>query len=372
MNVYSRLLSVRRRASVVSQTLRNTILSRAWPPYSRLCLVSDGANWVLSWEMRALEKLARRLGLRVTSAVYVPGVRRQAVFYADQFCLFNKGLFTGGNRIGFCYYHGRPSPLEPQFEVCYRTLAQHHDQIQRLQVTNTVFRDFVLETGMNPEKVFIIPISIDLSWFQLQTLESRRKARSAYNLPQSAVIVGSIQKDGVGWGDGMEPKLIKGPDIFVKTIELLKPRIPDLFVLVCGPARGYVVSRLEKLGVPHRYIPWIPYPKVGQIFAALDLYLVTAREEGGPKAVLESMASGVPLVTTRVGQAVDLVQHGTNGWMVDVGDVEGLAHWAQYAIEHRTDLDSVLRNARKTAEANDYDAQTPLWQNFFHGFVEAP
>ena len=36
------------------------------------------------------------------------------------------------------------------------------------------------------------------------------------------------------------------------------------------------------------------------------------------------MAVGVPLVTTRVGQAADLVRHGENGWMVDAEDVDGL------------------------------------------------
>jgi len=42
---------------------------------------------------------------------------------------------------------------------------------------------------------------------------------------------------------------------------------------------------------------------------ALDLYIVASREEGEPKAILESMASGVPLVTTEVGQAMDFVEH---------------------------------------------------------------
>jgi glycosyltransferase involved in cell wall biosynthesis len=41
----------------------------------------------------------------------------------------------------------------------------------------------------------------------------------------------------------------------------------------------------------------------------MDIYIVTGWHEGGPKAVLESMAAGVPLVTTRVGQAMDLVQN---------------------------------------------------------------
>jgi glycosyltransferase involved in cell wall biosynthesis len=105
-------------------------------------------------------------------------------------------------------------------------------------------------------------------------------------------------------------------------------------------------------------------------YHALDLYLVTSRQEGGPKALLESMASGVPVVTTRVGQAMDLVRHGENAWMVDVDDVEGLTHVAYETIAGlpRTDM---LKRGREMAEANSYESQLPLWQRFMTDFVTA-
>ena len=99
--------------------------------------------------------------------------------------------------------------------------------------------------------------------------------------------------------------------------------------------------------------------------------MITSREEGGPRAVLESMASGIPLVTTRVGQAMDLIEHNKNGWMVDVEDVEGLAHWTKYAIENSNSLDDILFAARKTAEDHCYSAQIPLWRKFMDGFVSS-
>jgi glycosyltransferase involved in cell wall biosynthesis len=83
------------------------------------------------------------------------------------------------------------------------------------------------------------------------------------------------------------------------------------------------------------------------------------------------MASGVPLVTTRVGQAMDLVKHGQNAWMVEVEDAEGLAHWAEYVLVHRGSLTEVLSQGQKTAEANSYEAQIPLWRNFMQGFMES-
>ena len=79
--------------------------------------------------------------------------------------------------------------------------------------------------------------------------------------------------------------------------------------------------------------------------------MVASRDEGGPRAVLESMATGVPLVTTRVGQAADLVEHGVNGWMVDVEAVEALAASIEHVAEASSgELDLARRAGRVPAD----------------------
>ena len=199
----------------------------------------------------------------------------------------------------------------------------------------------------------------------------KKSARAELGIPQSAFVVGSFQKDGVGWGDGMEPKLIKGPDIFVETMKRLKKDIPELFVLLSGPARGFVKKGLDEAGIPYWHGYLKAYPDIATLFQALDLYVVASRQEGGPKAILESMSSGVPLVTTRVGQAMDLVKHGENAFMVGVVDVDALASYSlQVYRAAQADLQPMLAAGRRTAEANIYESQIPLWAEFMKGFVE--
>ena len=62
------------------------------------------------------------------------------------------------------------------------------------------------------------------------------------------ILIGSFHKDGNGWDDGLTPKLIKGPDIFIKTINEIKKKIGrDQFaVVLTAPARGYIKERLTK------------------------------------------------------------------------------------------------------------------------------
>lgn len=346
-------------------------LSAGWKPYSRLLLAGDNAGWILDWEMRELRGIAIKLGIRTASRFWKASATPQALFLASQFFLADDNWFDIRHRIGFSYFHGLPGTGKQEFDLVYAGLRRNHERLARIQVSHTEMRDAVLQTGIDPGKVHLIPIGINLSFFHYRDVELRREQRARLGIPEGAFVVGSFQKDGNGWGEGLEPKLIKGPDIFLQTLETLKSSIPELLVLLTGPARGYVKTGLERLGIPYKHLFLKDYPDVGRLFPALDLYMVSARQEGGPKAILESMASGVPLVTTRVGQAMDLVRHGQNGWMVDVEDVDGLARWANYVHQNQgAELESILAQGRATAEANSYAAQIPLWRNFMRSYVD--
>jgi glycosyltransferase involved in cell wall biosynthesis len=328
----------------------------------------------LAYEARQLRRLAESLGVRIGSERWVNAVGKQAIFHESQFTLLLDDFERRGNNLGVAYFHGKPGTDGfPEFDRCYETLRRRHDEIDRIQVTNREIEELVLEAGVAADKVHRIPIGIDTAAFLPQTADRRAEARRTFGLPESAFVVGSFQKDGVGMGEGLEPKLIKGPDVLLALAERLRERIPDLWFLLTGPARGYVRSGLEAAGIPYRHQLLPSVDAVASAYDAIDLCVVASREEGGPKAVLESMATGVPLVTTRVGQAVELVRHGQNGWLVDVGDVDALTAFATHVAEASTEDLAVLRRAgRETAEANSYDALRPRWRALLAGFVVIP
>jgi glycosyltransferase involved in cell wall biosynthesis len=346
--------------------------SYTWKPYSRLILYGDEAGWVLDWEMRELKKITRELGIQLASPIWKHAAAPQSIFFSNHFFLLKDDwMELLPHRIGFSYFHGAPGNGDVDFDVVYGSLCRHHEKISRIQVSHTEMQDAVLQTGIDLSKVFLIPIGINLDYFPFRSLDQKRTAREELGIPTSAFVVGSFQKDGIGWGEGLEPKLIKGPDVFVSTMKLLKKDIPELFVLLSGPARGYVKKGMEDAQIPYKHIYVKSYPDIAQLFQALDLYVVASRQEGGPKAILESMASGVPLVTTRVGQAMDLVKHGENAWMTDVENVEALASYGLQVYRSSSDsLMRILKAGLVTAEANSYTAQIPLWASFMKGFVE--
>ena len=86
----------------------------------------------------------------------------------------------------------------------------------------------------------------------------------------------------------------------MKSVEIISKEVP-IVVLLTGPARGYVKKELSKRKIKFIHIFAKSYNEVASFYNALDLYIVSSREEGGPKAIVESMASGVPIISTNVG-----------------------------------------------------------------------
>lgn len=345
--------------------------ARSWPDYQRLFLVEDRSSWSIHWDMLELNEAAKRLDIKTCRPFWRSFSENQAVFFGSQFYLLADDWITSPHRIATAYFHGKPGTGYDEFDHLYQQVCKNHAEISRLQVSHSEMEDLLLETGIAAEKIHRIPIGINTKLFPQQTPESKQAARVSLGIPQDAFVVGSFQKDGEGWGDGNAPKRIKGPDVFVETLGKLHQSIPELHVLLSGPARGYVKTELSKQGIPFTHHICKHYPDIRKLYQALDVYLVASRQEGGPKAVLESMSSGVPLVTTRVGQAMDMIVDSGNGYMTAVEDCEGLADRILSVFRSPEKLPALLSEARKTAEQFDYLQLDPLWSKFFDGFVEA-
>ena len=364
----------RRLLAPVGRPVRRAVVgrrTRGWAPHSRLFIGQEATEWVLSYEARQLVRTARTLGVELGSPTWINAVAGQSIFHQSQFTLLLQDFERHGNNLGFAYFHGRPgTPGMPEFDACFDAMRRRHAEIDRVQVTNRAMEELVRGTGMAPEKVHRIPIGIDVDTFPLREPDAVREARSRFGLSASAFVVGSFQKDGVGWGEGMEPKLIKGPDVLLSVAERLRALVPELCFLLTGPSRGYVRAGLERHGIPYRHGLLDDVDAVATAYQAIDVCVVASRDEGGPRAVLESMATGVPLVTTRVGQAADLVEHGVNGWMVDVEDVETLAGSLAHVADAPADeLERMRVAGRETAEENSYPALRPRWRALLDGFV---
>ncbi|MBX3048314.1 MAG: glycosyltransferase family 4 protein [Anaerolineales bacterium] len=239
---------------------------------------------------------------------------------------------------------------DASFENALAKIVQQQDQFLKLHTASTIMEERFKAWGISPDKIVNIPLGVDLQTFHPSSEEARRAARERLGIPQNVFVVGSFHKDGVGSQEGLEPKLIKGPDVLLEVVSKLKGKMP-VFVYLTAPARGYVIEGLRKLGIPYRHDVFEDYHAVAKSYAALDAYLVASREEGGPSGVLEAQASGVPLVSTRVGLAPDLVQHAHNGLLAEVEDSAGLTEHLLALAQDQALSQRLTSNALESIQA---------------------
>jgi len=341
-----------------------------WADHSHLFALGDRNRWSVEEDAAHLSATARRLGFEVGPARWAPFAERQTVFHASHFEALSRRWLGSSHRLGTAYLHGRPgTPGYPEFDASFGALRRQPDRLACVQVTHAEMHELVLSAGVEPARVFRIPIGIDIENFVLVDADKRADARRALDLGESAFVVGSFQKDGVGWGEGFEPKLVKGPDVLVAALEAVHSRAPELVVLLTGPARGYVRTELDRLGIPFRHLVASSRGELARAYHALDAYVVPSRQEGGPKGALEAMAAGAPLVTTRVGQTPDIVEHGRNGFLVDVEDADAIAEAVLRLHDDRAVAGVVTAAARATAERFAYEILDPPWDELLNAFV---
>ena len=296
-----------------------------FPPVNFVIERADWAiRWVGNYVCEGIE--AEHPGTASVTTNPAPIADRIVHFGSQYMWLAWGSHMAKSNRFVTSFFHGKPGD-GPDVARHIDAFIHSVPQLSKIVTGASLVERRLLDWGVPREKLVRIPIGCDTSLFQPPTAEQRRTARLQLGIPDTHTCIGSFQKDGVGWGDGLEPKLIKGPDIFIEAVRRLAERRP-VFVLLTGPARGYVRLGLERHGIPYRHDFLNDYRDMARYYYALDLYLVTSREEGGPMALMESMATHVPVVSTKVGQAEDLVTDRVTGGLVEVDDVAGICERA--------------------------------------------
>ena len=315
-----------------------------------LYFIVEPADWIIRYFGISITDNLKELDSSVTTSFL--GVRNSLVHYGSGNTLLGKGklrLPHRSNKVAVTWFHVSPDD---------NRIGLVKDAVKTVDIWHTassLTKKDLIKLGIPEGKIEVIPLGIDTDLFSGSKSEEKERIRQEFGIPLGKVVIGSFQKDGVGWGEGLEPKLIKGPDIFCDVIEKISKEY-DVFVLLTGPARGYVKKRLKKANIPFLHYYYKDLMDVARCYKALDLYLITSRVEGGPQSILETMASGVPLISAKVGMAPDVIRDGDNGFLVNVGDISNFTEKALGVIK-----DEEL--ARKLSSKGLEEVKKYEWKN---------
>lgn len=124
------------------------------------------------------------------------------------------------------------------------------------------------------------------------------------------------------------PTLVKGAGVLARAIPRVLAGFPRAeFVFTGGGAEEFHrLATLPPEAAAHvRFLGYLPYDDLPRVFAAADLAIAPTYYEDFPIRILESLASGVPVVASNVGGIREVVVTGQTGTLVPPGDPEALA-----------------------------------------------
>jgi sugar transferase (PEP-CTERM/EpsH1 system associated) len=123
-----------------------------------------------------------------------------------------------------------------------------------------------------------------------------------------------------------------------------------LVVVGDGPLRASVTGELERAGVGD--LCWLPGERddIPDVLRGLDCFVLPSLAEGISNTILEAMSSGLPVIATRVGGNVELVEDDVTGRLVPSGDSDAMANAMLSYFREATLARDHGKAARRAAE----------------------
>lgn len=156
----------------------------------------------------------------------------------------------------------------------------------------------------------------------------------------------------------------KGLDILFHALSELRDLAWSVELVGDGPERLALEAMAGELGIHDRvtFHGWLQKDQLPAAYQGADLFVFPSRDEGMPNALLEAMASGLPVVATRVAGNVDLIEDGVSGRLVPSEDVPALGAAIRQLLTHAapelgvTARETVLRSYSWRTVAERYAA----------------
>ena len=141
------------------------------------------------------------------------------------------------------------------------------------------------------------------------------------------------------------------PDV-IEVFDRVQKVIPSRLLMIGdGPERSRAEIMAKRRGIKDRVIFLGKQDQVQTKLAISDLMLMPSELESFGLAALEAMACKVPSIATNVGGIPELIEHGKNGYLAEVGDVETMSKYAIELLSNDARLKEMGESARWEAQS---------------------
>lgn len=212
----------------------------------------------------------------------------------------------------------------------------------RIVAVSDSLKQVAVSLGVSAEKVRVVPNGVDGDLFRPL---DRAEARRSVGLPPDGRVLISVGPLNEG----------KGHHRVVTLLPDLLRECPDLLYVIVGderPGDNYrpVLDRLVNcygLQEHVRIVEERPHSEIPRWLAAADVFCLATRSEGWSNAIMEALACGLPVVTTRVGGNPEIIANDTLGLLVPSNDDRPLATAILAAFDRPWDRTVIASHARR-------------------------
>jgi glycosyltransferase involved in cell wall biosynthesis len=205
-------------------------------------------------------------------------------------------------------------------------------------------RRFAVEQqGLPPERTRTVYDGVDPA--ELAPTRPRQVTRASLGLSGEGPAIGVVAR---------LDDIQKGQSVLLRAGPRILAEVPEATFILAGDGadRTPLENVAQALGVArHVRFPGIR-TDLGDVLAALDLLVIPSlRFESVPKILLEAMATGLPVIASRVGDIPELLEDGMTGRLVPPGDPEALADAVLACLADRPAAQRLGAAARETVAA---------------------
>lgn len=193
-------------------------------------------------------------------------------------------------------------------------MQRHHKPI--ITVSHDT-RHRLIAAGLSHHEIVVLHNGIDL--VQWQRAKGKPVLRDELSMKPDECLVGTVAR--------ITPE--KDLTTFYQVAAAVARRIPAVRFVVVGDGYGDELLRarqeVEQLGLSGLIHFTGHRSDLHNVYASIDIFLMTSRTEGMPNTLLEAMAMETPSVATGVGGIPELLTPDSGGFLAEVGDVDGLS-----------------------------------------------
>jgi len=166
---------------------------------------------------------------------------------------------------------------------------------------------------------------------------------------------------------------VKRVDDVMRIFNEIQKVVPSQLLLIGdGPERSNLEVLCRELGCQDSVRFLGKQDAVEELLAIADLFLIPSENESFGLAALEAMACEVPVLATTIGGLPEVIDHGVNGFLENVGDIKALADHGIKLLSNEQMLEQFRKAAFDKAQEFHIDSIVPMYEDYFCQLIECP